>query len=400
MCKHSKTSITRRQWLAASGTALGAMAAGPLNAFAPPASSVSIAKCAGYSEVTARLAGQFDQIGGIGSLVRGKTVAMKLNLTGDGRYPGYNQGQTYWVHESVVGALCHLFGQAGARRIRVLEGTYEGESVEDKMLDAGWNVKAIRNAAPLVEFEQTNTLGSGKRYSRLKVPKPYIFPAFDLNHSYEDTDVFVSVAKLKQHEECGLTLSIKNMFGITPDSIYGGDAGIDEPNEKCRRGREEILHAGKRQPSKSAPGEIDPSSNRYEGYRVPHIIVDLAAARPIDLAIIDGVETVTGGEGPWVQGSKYVRPGVMVVGRNPVSTDAVAAAVMGFNPRAKRGEGPFHVRKTHPDIPNDPLWADNAMLLAEAVGLGSADLNRIEVAGVPIKDAVFDFEAARKGKLS
>jgi hypothetical protein len=35
------------------------------------------------------------------------------------------------------------------------------------------------------------------------------------------------------------------------------------------------------------------------------------------------------------------------------------------------------------------------MLLAEAVGLGSADLSRIEVAGVPIKEAVFDFETAR-----
>jgi len=402
MCKHSKNragnSITRRQWLAASGTALGAIAASPLNAFAAPAPTVSIAKCGSYKDVVARFETQFDQIGGIGSLVRGKTVSLKLNLTGDGRFPGYTPGQTYWVHEDVAGALCHLFGKAGARRVRLLEGTYEGESLEDKMLDAGWNVKAIRNAAPIVEFEQTNNLGSSKRYSRFKVPKPYVFPGFDLNHSYEDTDVFVSVAKLKQHEECGLTLSIKNLFGITPDSIYGGEAGIDEPNEKGLKGREDILHAGMRQPSKSAPGEINPSSNRYEGYRVPHIIVDLAAARPIDLAIIDGVETVTGGEGPWVTGAKYARPGVLVVGRNPVSTDAVAAAVMGFDPRAKRGEGPFHVRKTHPDIPNDPLWADNPMLLAEAVGLGTADLSRIEVVGVPIKDAVFDFEAARTGK--
>jgi hypothetical protein len=99
-----------------------------------------------------------------------------------------------------------------------------------------------------------------------------------------------------------------------------------------------------------------------------------------------------------VKGAKYVRPGILVVGRNPISTDAVAAAVMGFDPRSKRGEGPFHVRKTYLEIPNDPLWADNPMLLAEAAGLGSADLNRIEVAGVPIKDAIFDFEAVRKGK--
>jgi hypothetical protein len=36
------------------------------------------------------------------------------------------------------------------------------------------------------------------------------------------------------------------------------------------------------------------------------------------------------------------------------------------------------------------------MLLAEAVGTGSADLNRIDVRGVAIKDAVFDFESKRK----
>jgi hypothetical protein len=74
-----------------------------------------------------------------------------------------------------------------------------------------------------------------------------------------------------------------------------------------------------------------------------------------------------------------MRPGVIIVGRNAVTTDTVAAAVMGFDPRSKRGEGPFHVLKTHHDQPNDPMFADNPMLLAEAVGLGSADLNRIEL---------------------
>ena len=123
--------------------------------------------------------------------------------------------------------------------------------------------------------------------------------------------------------------------------------------------------------------------------------MDLAAARPIDLAIIEGIQSIVGGEGPWVKGSKVVDPGVLVVGRNPVCTDAVAAAVMGFDPRAKRGEGPFHVFKTHVE-PKDPMNAENPMLLAEAVGLGSADLSRIDVRGVSIKQALFDFEARRK----
>ena len=167
----------------------------------------------------------------------GKTVTMKLNLTGSGRFPGYSEGQTYWVHPDMVGACCAVFGKAGARRVRLVEGTYEGESLEDKMLDAGWDVKAIRNAAPMVEFVQTSNLGGAKSYSRLKVPKPHIFPAFDMNYAYEQTDVFVSLAKLKEHEECGLTLSIKNMFGATPISIYGDDAGVDEPRCRARRTR-------------------------------------------------------------------------------------------------------------------------------------------------------------------
>ena len=106
------------------------------------------------------------------------------------------------------------------------------------------------------------------------------------------------MSKLKHHEECGITLTIKNSFGITPNSVYGDDAGVDEPNENPRRGREAMLHYGRRQPPRSAPQEVDFVSERYEGYRVPRICVDLIAARPVDLAIIDGIESSVGGEGP------------------------------------------------------------------------------------------------------
>ncbi len=398
------TMFTRRQWLAGSGLALGAITLpvpGRAQAASGPVSPVSIVRCRGYGgDVTSALAAQFDQIGGIGSLVRGKTVAIKLNTTGGGRFPGYSAGQTHWVHPKVVGACCHLLGKAGAKRIRLLEGGGDEGILEDKLLDGGWDVQAIRNAAPVVEFEDTNIRGKAKGYSRFKVPKPYIYPGFDLNHSYEETDIFVNLAKLKQHEEMGITLGIKNMFGVAPNAIYGDDAGVDEPNEKTRRGREQVLHYGKRQPSKSAPQEINFSSERYEGYRVPRICVDLAAARPIDITIIDGIETCVGGEGPWVKGSKPTQPGLLIAGRNIVCTDTVAAAVMGFDPRAKRGEGPFHVFKTHTEIANDPMWADNPMVLAEAAGLGSADLDRIEVRGLSIKDALHDFESRRKGKAT
>ena len=47
--------------------------------------------------------------------------------------------------------------------------------------------------------------------------------------AYEDTDVFVSMAKLKNHDTCGVTLALKNCFGNTPASIYGDDALADQP---------------------------------------------------------------------------------------------------------------------------------------------------------------------------
>ncbi|NWG14708.1 MAG: DUF362 domain-containing protein [Acidobacteria bacterium] len=407
--------MTRRQLLAGVGLAAGAIPVGAsewLRASGPrsPTAPVSVAKCPSYDgDLAAKLAVMFDQIGGIEGLVGGKTVAIKLNLTGGGRgYRPYLPGDTFWVNGKLTAAVCHLLNRAGARRIRLLESNSVGLSVQDKLLDGGCDMKLLRNAMPDLEFENTNNLGSGKRYARLKVKsaRPYIYTAFDLNHSYEDCDVFVSLAKMKHQEECGITLSMKNLFGITPCSIYGDDAGVDEPNEAVRRGRAAVLHFGRRQPSKSAPQEIDFSSDRHEGSRVPRIIVDLVAARPIDLAIIDGIQSCVGGEGPWVPRSKALppgQPGLIVVGRNPVCTDTVATALMGYDPRAEAGKPPFKVWKDSKNPRGDyqqehgnlPQYADNTMLLAEAVGLGSADLAEIDVRGVPIKEAMFDFESQR-----
>jgi uncharacterized protein (DUF362 family) len=350
----------------------------------PAAAPVSIARCASYDEdVTAKLATLFDQLGGIGGLVRNKTVTIKLNMTGDPgiKFQGQAPGMTHYVHPKLVGATAYLVGRAGARRIRFVESpwAYAGP-LEDVLLDAGWYVRALESAAAGVEFENTNGLGKSKGYSRFKVPgNAYMFPAYDLNRAYADTDVFVSLAKLKNHETCGVTLSLKNCFGNTPASIYGDDAGVDEPNEKPARGREAVLHHGRRQPSKSAPPELHPDSSRDPGYRVPHIVADLVAARPIHLALIDGVESIAGGEGPWIKGIRIVKPGVLMAGLNPVSTDAVAAAVMGYNPRALRGTAPFRT-------------CDNTLLLAEAHGIGTTDLKRIEVRGLPIEQALYRYD--------
>lgn len=411
--RHTHGSFSRRELFA--GMAVGALAAKRAGAAVPAASTpsapVSIAKVASYEEdLVAQFERMFDQIGGIGNRVRGKTVAMKLNLagaSGRGRRLGVPAGRSHWVHPNVVAALTAVFGRLGAKRVRLLESTFRrnyGTPLEDTMLNDGWDVSAIQSAAPIVEFEDTNGSGESKRYSTLKVKsRPFVFPAFDLNHSYEDCDFFVSVAKMKNHEELGITLSMKNLFGITPELLYGSDP---PPPGASRSVRERVFHYGQVQAPAGVPQELDPKSNRYEGWRMPRLIADLCGARPVDLAVIDGIEALIGGESPGIPGSKLGKPQLLVVGQNCVCTDAVATATMGYNPRAGRHEPPFILYKAgHPHPPEQLVppgethqYADNTMLMGEAAGIGTADLGKIDVRGVPIKDAVYEYEVRWKGQ--
>lgn len=350
-----------------------------------PAMPVSVARSRTYDDdLAGTLSTMFDQLGGLGRIVKNKTVTIKVNLTGSPalKFQGKALGLTHYTHPKMAAAMAYLLERSGARRVRFVESCWATSGpLEEYLLDSGWNVRLLFGASKIVEFENTNALGKGKRYSRLNVPGGgHVFAAFDLNHAYEDTDVFLSMAKLKNHATCGVTLAMKNCFGITPASIYGDDAGADEPNENPGKGRVQVCHEGKRQPSKSAPQEIDPTSSRQPGYRMPRIVADLAATRPIDIALIDGIETVAGGEGPWIRGIRSVSPGVLIAGTNGVNTDAVATAIMGYDPRAQRGTAPFQN-------------CDNTLLLAEELGVGSADLKRIEVRGVPVREARFQFSS-------
>jgi len=332
------------------------------------------------------MAKMFDQLGGIGKLVKGKTVAIKINLTGG---PTQRLGnlpvvETHYTHPAVVAAAISLMAKAGAGRIRVLECCQStAEPLEEFLIQASIEPKDILSASPNVELENTNSLGKGKKYSRFMVPTGgYIYPGFDLNHSFEECDVFVSIGKLKEHATAGYTGAMKNCFGNAPVTIYGDFAGVDEPATTPRGGRNPF-HYGRRQPSKSAPQDKIFGEQHPDTYRVPRVVADMVGARPIHLSIVDGIKTMTGGEGPWMRGAVgAVSPGILVAGLNPVCTDAVGLAVMNFDPMGDRGSPPFED-------------CDSTLKLAEDVGIGTRDLKRIEVVGAPIASVKFDFASLR-----
>ncbi len=280
------------------------------------------------------------------------------------------------THYTTALGLGSLLFAAGARRVRFVESTQRREALETSLVDAGWDVRAL-TALGRVEYENTRNLGLAKKYSHFRVPGGgYMFSAFDLNHSYEDTDVLVSLTKLKNHKTAGVTLSMKNLFGLPPNTVYGGEAG-----KETATAHRAPLHDPNGFESLKLPGLKGSGISPEPGWRVPRITADLCAARPIHLAIIDGITAMSGGEGPWCEEEKLkvTMPGIIIAGLNPVSTDAVATAVMGYpNPRAPRGTKPFED-------------CDNHVLLGEQAGLGIADLAQIEVRGMAIEKARYPY---------
>jgi uncharacterized protein (DUF362 family) len=373
----------RRTFLRLGATlAAGAPLAGLSRAFGEQSkASVAIVSCKTYGpEVKGVLRQCFDLVGGVGKMVRGKTVTVKVNLTGSDftRFLGKPVGETFMTHNATVSALLALLFDAGAKRVRLVESTQSQQDLRSTLTTAGWDVNAL-SALGEVEYENTRNLGNGKSYNTLRVPfGGYMFSSFDFNHSYHDTDVMISLAKLKRHLTAGVTLSMKNMFGLTPNSLYGSEAG----SEKAIEGRVP-LHNPVGYEKLKLPGlKPDVASVRDPFSRVPRIVVDVCAARPIDLAIVDGISAMTGGEGPWCANATVIKPttpGVLIAGLNPVSTDAVATAIMGYDPRSPRGTKPFE-------------YCDNHLLLAEQAGLGSADLTRIDVRGMTVGNARYSYD--------
>jgi uncharacterized protein (DUF362 family) len=389
-------SLTRRQMLVGGIGAAGLLAAarlshaeggGPVPAKATPdrsqdapASPVAIQRCESYEPKVVReqLDAVLKLIGGLGDMVRGKTVTLKMNLTG-GSAPacGLSAIRTYHTHPAVVAALCAALADAGAKQIFCVESFYFREPCEKALTAAEWDVEAIKSAGDQrVTFENTRNRGAWPAYSRLKVPwGGFVYPSFDVNARYEKTDIMISVAKLKDHGAAGMTAAVKNFFGMPPQALYGGDA----PNEDSLQARVDQFHEGKKRDVPGLPKEVGgplPEGKHAHLFRVPRITADCLGARPVDLAIVEAVETVIGGEGPWLK-VKPTAPKLLLAGRNAVCTDAVCTAVMGYDPQAGHGQFPFP--------------GENHLRLLASVGVGAIDLKRIEVRGLPVDKARHPF---------
>jgi uncharacterized protein (DUF362 family) len=393
---------TRRQALRQGASVLSALAAGQAArawalpaaadrpAVAAPSLPVAIQRCRSYepAQLMDRLSQALDLIGGIQPLVAGKTVTIKLNLTGGPRWKlgGLPAHRTYHVHPNFVAATCAALHAAGAKKIVLIESGYDRRPLDEVMAEGGWNIAMINAAGGgKVSWEDTRNKGSWKDYSRLAIPwGGYIYPAVCLNQRYEKTDVFVSLAKLKDHANAGVTMAVKNLFGIAPTSIYGDNydgAGNPAVDEQTVSARGDTFHKGQRMPPAGIPQELDPESPRHWSYRVPRVTADMFGARPVDLCLVDAIEANRGGEGPWIDGTEPIQPHLLFAGRNGVCTDAICTAAMGYDPTAGHTQFPF--------------MGDNHLALLAEKGVGTHVVDQIEVRGLALQEAVHPYNPKR-----
>jgi len=287
--------------------------------------SVSVVSV-GDNNVREPLESAIDQVIPIEVLVpEGSKVLIKPNLV-------RNQVPPDTIDPNMVKALIDIVKQRNPSVIWVGDGSGE-ESTFGNMLALGYGPIGEEPGVELVD------LNFGEL---IDVPVPeggYVFDEFKLSRMVVEADVFISLACMKTHDTAVVTLSMKNLIGIAPGSVYG------VPKME--------LHA-----------RAEAMGDNYMG----GVISDLCSARKINLAIIDG-RVAMEGEGP--HAGNPVNLGLLIVGTDPVATDSIASAVMGIDPES---------------VPT--------LKLGQQKGLGTNNLHTIEVKGEKLEDVFHPFVPA------
>jgi uncharacterized protein (DUF362 family) len=213
--------------------------------------------------------------------IRGKTVLLKPNFVGP---DPLNQINT---HPAVVAAARESFLQLGAERVLLGDGPAlerDTEAIVESM-------RLREYVGPLSECFVDLNLDVPRRtvlQTNASPLKQLYFPETVLG-----ADLVVSMPRMKTHHWAGVTLSLKNMFGIVPGNCYGWPKNI--------------LH--------------------WAG--ITRSLLDINSTVRPDFAIVDGIVGMEG-NGP-TQGTPKPS-GVLVFGDDPVAVDATCTRIMGLLP--------------------------------------------------------------------
>ena len=247
--------------------------------FQRPPSRVAIRGVASYEQDLSALI--YETLREFDLPVKGKRVLLKPNLVGADPLGVTN------THPAVIAAARESLLRLGAAQVLIGEGPAMDRDTEAILESIGLRhyTGSLSNVfvdLNVDDVEKVLLPTSASRLRELYLPKAVL-----------SADFIISMPKLKTHHWAGVTLSLKNMFGIVPGSCYGWPKNV--------------LH--------------------WAG--IDSAILDINAAVRPDFAIVDGIVGMQG-NGP-LQGEPK-NSGVVIIGDDPVAVDATCCRVMGLLP--------------------------------------------------------------------
>src|SRR3989442_6536015 len=205
--------MNRRDWLVASaavtGSALTVRFQRPKYSrdLRPPRSRVAVLHADQYSDGLDKLI--YEGLRLFDLNVRRKSVLLKANIV------EYIPGKHINTDTQVIGAAAEGFLRLGAASVTVAEGPGHHRDTELLVHDTGLADQLLHRKIQFVDLNrddlvktklQANYSGLG----HLWLPRTVLA-----------ADFIVSMPKVKTHHWTGVTLSMKNMFGIVPGCRYG-----------------------------------------------------------------------------------------------------------------------------------------------------------------------------------
>jgi len=205
--------MNRRDWLTASAAVTGSALTMRFQRkkysrdFRPKISHVATLHADEYSDKLDRLV--FDGLRLFHLDVRGKSVLLKPNIV------EYIPGKPVNTDAQLIGAAAEAFLRLGATSVTVGEGPGHHRDTELLLYETGLGDQLAHRKIEFVDLNrdeliktrlQANYSGLG----HLWLPRTVL-----------TSDFIVSMPKVKTHHWTGVTLSMKNMFGIVPGNRYG-----------------------------------------------------------------------------------------------------------------------------------------------------------------------------------
>ena len=215
--------------------------------------------------------------------VKGKRILLKPNLV------EFDPKGVINTHPAVIEAAVDSFRGLGAAQVTVAEGPGHRRDNEYLLSASGLYDVIKEHRVRYVDLNTDDVRATPLR-SRFTDLKQLYLP-----ESLYNADLLVSMPKLKTHHWVGVTLSLKNMFGVVPGVVYGWPKNI--------------LH--------------------WQG--INNSILDINSSLPLpQFAIVDGIIGMEG-NGP-LQGQAK-SSGVLIFGDDFVAVDATAARLMTLEPQ-------------------------------------------------------------------